>query len=474
MEKNSRIIANLDWITILIYLTLVFMGWFNIYAATFDETHESIFDFSKAYGKQLVWIIAAFGLAFVILLLDSKFFTAFSMVIYGITIMLLICVLLFGKEVHGSRSWFELGGIRLQPAEFAKFATSLALAYVMSRHNFNFSQWKNMLLILIVLALPAGLIKLQNDTGSAMVYGAFILVLFREGLHGSSLLMIFMAMTLFFLSLLSPELTVLLFIIAGTAIAFYYYHHRFKDLFWALLLIATCFLLFYVINLGLEGTFSMYVLLLMAYAVCSLMGMFIIYYKKWKRSVAVVLLVSWLCIGFSASVDYVYDHLKPHQKERIDNYLGIADDPSGSSYNVLQSKIAIGSGGLLGKGYLQGTQTRLSFVPEQSTDFIFCTVGEEWGFVGSSLVIFLFTFLMLRMIHLAERQRSPFSRIYGYGVVSLLFFHTAVNIGMTIGLIPVVGIPLPFFSYGGSSLWSFTILIFIFLRLDANRLQIFR
>ena len=472
-SRSNNLLANIDWVSILLYLLLVFIGWLNIYAAVYDENHSSIFDISQKYGKQLVWIWAAFVLAFLVLLTDSKFFTTFSMVIYGIMIFLLIAVLFLGTETKGARSWFEIGDFRIQPAEFAKFATNLAIAYVMSRHNFKVMRFSSLLTIGLILALPAGLIILQNDTGSALVYSSFILVLFREGLHGSILLLCFVAAAIFIMALLYSPFTVLLVIIGGSLIAFYYYRHDIRELFQIILFIGCGFGLFALIKWIFNLSISDYYMLLIVYVITSITAIYPIYKRKMKNMIP-LLLISWLCVGAAPSVNYVFDHLQSHQQDRINELLGIKVDPKGTGYNVTQSKIAIGSGGLLGKGFLQGTQTKLNFVPEQSTDFIFCTVGEEWGFMGSMIVIALLTAFILRIIKLAERQRSSFSRIYGYGVASILFFHVAVNIGMTIGMVPVIGIPLPFFSYGGSSLWSFTILIFIFLRLDANRLQVFR
>ena len=472
-SRSNNLLANIDWVSILLYLLLVLIGWLNIYAAVYDENHSSIFDISQKYGKQLIWIGAAFVLAFLVLLTDSKFFTTFSMVIYGIMIFLLIAVLFFGTETKGARSWFEVGDFRIQPAEFAKFATNLAIAYVMSRHNFKVMRFSSLLTIGLILALPAGLIILQNDTGSALVYSSFILVLFREGLHGSILLLCFVAAAIFIMALLYSPFTVLLVIIGGTLIAFYYYRHDIRELFQIILFIGCVFGLFVLIKWMFNLLISDYYMLLTVYVITSITAIYPIYKRKMKNMIT-LLLISWLCVGAAPSVNYAFDHLQPHQQNRINELLGIKVDPKGTGYNVTQSKIAIGSGGLLGKGFLQGTQTKLNFVPEQSTDFIFCTVGEEWGFVGSTFVIALLAVFILRIIKLAERQRSSFSRIYGYGVASILFFHVAVNIGMTIGMAPVIGIPLPFFSYGGSSLWSFTILIFIFLRLDANRLQVFR
>ena len=472
-SRSNNLLANIDWVSILLYLLLVLIGWLNIYAAVYDENHSSIFDISQKYGKQLIWIGAAFVLAFLVLLTDSKFFTTFSMVIYGIMIFLLIAVLFLGTETKGARSWFEVGDFRIQPAEFAKFATNLAIAYVMSRHNFKVMRFSSLLTIGLILALPAGLIILQNDTGSALVYSSFILVLFREGLHGSILLLCFVAAAIFIMALLYSPFTVLLVIIGGTLIAFYYYRHDIRELFQIILFIGCGFGLFVLIKWMFNLLISDYYMLLTVYVITSITAIYPIYKRKMKNMIT-LLLISWLCVGAAPSVNYAFDHLQPHQQDRINELLGIRVDPKGTGYNVTQSKIAIGSGGLLGKGFLQGTQTKLNFVPEQSTDFIFCTVGEEWGFVGSTFIIVLLAVFILRIIKLAERQRSSFSRIYGYGVASILFFHVAVNIGMTIGMAPVIGIPLPFFSYGGSSLWSFTILIFIFLRLDTNRLQVFR
>ena len=429
-------------------------------------------DIDLKYGKQLLWIGAAFVLGIFILLTDSKFFTAFSFVIYGLTVGLLAAVLVFGVESHGARSWFEIGGIRIQPAEFGKFATCLAIANVMSRHGFKIMRFSSLALIGLLLAIPAGLIVLQNDTGSALVYSSFILVMYREGLHGSLLLLCFIAIAIFIFTLIYPPIVVLSLIIAGTLIAFLYYRQNKQEFYRIIIFLVSCFLFLLFLKWLFEFNIGNERLLLYAYLSTGLIGIYFIYKRKMKH-ILLVLLASWVCIGATVGVDYAFEKLQPHQKDRINNLLGIETDLTGAGYNVNQSKIAIGSGGLLGKGFLQGTQTKFNFVPEQSTDFIFCTVGEEWGFVGSAILIGLLMAFILRIIYLAERQRSDFSRIYGYGVASILFFHVAINIGMTIGMAPVIGIPLPFFSYGGSSLWAFTILIFIFLRLDANRLQVF-
>ena len=437
-NRPHNLLTNIDWISILLYTILVLMGWLNIYAATYDESHSSILDFSQRYGKQLVWIAAAFGIGFIILLTDSKFFTAFSMIIYGGMILLLVLVLIVGEESKGARSWFELGSVRVQPAEFAKFATCLAVAHVMSRHNFQVMRFSNLLLLGFLLAFPAGLIILQNDTGSALVYSSFILVFYREGMHGSILLLCFVATALFVISILYAPFVVLATILCGALVAHYYYRHDLRETLFIALLLTALFFLGYLLRWLFHWDITNFHLLLGAYVLISVASLYPVYKRKLNRMV-LLLLVSWACVGISASVDVMFDKLQPHQQARINELLGVIEDSKGVGYNVTQSKIAIGSGGLTGKGFLQGTQTKYNFVPEQSTDFIFCTVGEEWGFVGSTIVILLFLAFILRIVKLAERQRSTFSRVYGYGVASILFFHVAVNIGMTIGMMPVIG-----------------------------------
>ncbi len=394
------------------------MGWFSIFTASAGEDVSAFLDMETRYGKQLIWIMMAVALAIIILLIDAKMFSALAYVFYFGMLLLLFGVLLFGDTVAGSKSWFKIGSFAIQPAEFAKFATALALAKYLSTLNVDMRQLKTRLISIIILAAPAILILLQNDTGSALVYFSFVIVLFREGLSGMLLIIGVVMAALFILTLLFGEI----YIIAAIAV------------------IAV-------------------LVLLLAKRIR----------KHWKA----ILVIMSLSAAFVFSVNYAFENvLEPHQKKRINVLLGIEQDLRGAGYNVNQSKIAIGSGGLLGKGFRKGALTRYDFVPEQSTDFIFCTVGEEWGFVGVSVVIMLFVALLSRLIILAERQRSKFSRIYGYGVASILFFHFSINIGMTIGLAPVVGIPLPFFSYGGSSLWAFTVLLFIFVKQDANRLNV--
>lgn len=421
-QKNaSSIFHNIDWITVLIYLVLVTIGWMNIYAAVYNEDHYIITDTSQKYGKQMIWIITALLLAFIILIIDENFYTAFAYVIYAIFIIAIILVPFLGREVKGSRSWFRFGDFGIQPAEFMKFATNLALAKFLSNQNIKIAEYKNTLITLLIIVVPLLIIKgLQNETGLAIVFVAFIFTLYREGLSVNYLLLGFLAVVLFILALLINNIFLFLFIIILCALA-------------------------------------------------------LLFIKRSRKNLFIIASIGLIACSMVKGTSYVYEHMQPHQKIRIDVLLGRGTvDLKKEGYNVNQAKIAIGSGGFWGKGFLQGTQTKYDFVPEQDTDFIFCTVGEEWGFVGSSFVIILLLALILRVIFMSERQRSPFSRIYGYGLASVLFLHLTINIGMTIGLAPVIGIPLPFFSYGGSSLWSFTIMLFIFIKLDSHRLQILR
>jgi rod shape determining protein RodA len=419
MRKQESIFQNIDWWLVLIYLVLVFMGWINIYASVFNEEHQSITDFSQKYGKQLIWIITSLALALFILIIDGNFYAAFAYPLYGISMVSLIAVLFLGTEISGSKSWFRFGEIGIQPAEFAKFATNMALAKYLSSLNIKLTENSTKITSAFIIGLPFVLILMENETGVALVFLSFIFTLYREGLSGNYLLLGSIVGVLFLLALLVDKL-ILISILAAIALS--------------LLLII----------------------------------------KKSRKNIFRLSFLFIAAAGVIYSVDYAFNHLEPHQKKRINVFLGKESDLKKAGYNVNQSLIAIGSGGLTGKGFLNGTQTKYDFVPEQSTDFIFCTVGEEWGFVGSLIVVTLFIVLLLRIVFIAERQRSPFSRIYAYGVASILFFHFAINMGMTIGLAPVIGIPLPFFSYGGSSLWSFTILLFILIRLDAYRLEILR
>lgn len=472
MNRNKNILARIDWITILLYLTLVIIGWINIYAAVYNTKHQSILDFSQKYGKQLIWIFAGIILIIIIFIIKARFYKFFAYPIYVITIILLIFVLLFGREVNGARSWFEIGNFRLQPAEFAKFATSLALAKFLSSFNLNIKKLKNIFLIAAIIFIPVILILLQNDTGSALVYFIFVLVLFREGLSANILIFGFLAIVLFVLALILKILTVLILIVSIAFFAYWITQRKLKTIIIALSIFVIISLIIWTIKYYTAFNINDSYIILISFIISSVYYVFYAF-KNNQQKIYSFVFITLASLFFVFSVNYAFNNiLEQHQRDRINNLLGIKYDPLGTGYNVNQSKIAIGSGGFSGKGFLQGTQTKFNFVPEQSTDFIFCTIGEEWGFIGTSLVLILFVALVLRLIFLAERQRTPFSRIYGYSVAAILFFHFAVNIGMTIGLAPVIGIPLPFISYGGSSLWSFTILLFIFIKLDSNRTEL--
>jgi rod shape determining protein RodA len=415
VREDKGIFYRIDWIVVGIYLALVFIGWLNIYAAVYNETHNHIADLTQKYGKQMIFIIAALLLAMGILIIDPKFFSQFAWFIYGFFLIMLVIVIFSGREVAGSKGWFAIAGFGIQPAEFAKMATVLALAKYLGTLDVSIARFRSLLVASAIILVPAVIVLLQHDTGSAIVFLALVIVLYRAGLTGLVPLAFIVLPVLGILSLLLPKLILV-----------------------AVLLLAA--------------------------------GGYYFFSNRRLRTILIISAVFIGSVGFVFSVDYsVNNILEPHQRNRIHVLLGQDVDLKGAGYNVNQSLIAIGSGRILGKGYLQGTQTKYNFVPEQSTDFIFCTVGEEWGFVGSSVLLFLYLSLFIRIILMAERQRSRFSRYYGYGVASILFFHFAINIGMTLGLVPVIGIPLPFVSYGGSSLWAFTILLFIFIRQDSYR-----
>ena len=474
MRRSINILTNTDWLTVGIFLLLVIMGWINIYAAVYNDQHQSILDLSQRYGKQMVWVIAAIVLAIIIYLIDTKFYFFFAYPIYALSGLSLIAVLLVGTEIHGARSWFQLGSFHLQPSEFAKIATCLALAKYLSSYNLKIKGLKSTAWVLLIILFPVLLITLQPDLGSSIVFITLILVAYREGLSEILLVIGLLLAILFVVALLVDKLIILIILTGLALLAYWIISRSGKRAFMATLVLFLPAALLYVLRRYLNLSLNQYFVILIALLLT--IPVYIIYaYRKRIRYVYLIILLLAGSVFFTFSVDYVFHNiLKEHQQHRVNILLGIESDPLGIGYNVNQSKIAIGSGGFAGKGFLQGTQTKFDFVPEQSTDFIFCTVGEEWGFLGASLVVGLFIFLLLRLIKLAERQRSNFSRIYGYGVVAILFFHFAVNIGMTIGLLPVIGIPLPFFSYGGSSLWAFTILLFILVRLDASRMELLK
>jgi len=486
MSRQETYIRKVDWMLVLTYLALVLMGWFSIYAATYQEGQSFTISLYQNYGRQMMWIGICLMIAFFILILDSKFFTNFALPIYVFMMLLLLIVLLFGQEVKGAKAWLVIGSIKLQPAEFAKFATALALAKYMSSRTFKFRDLQDKIKMGLLLGLPILLILLQNDTGSMLAYTAFFLMFYREGMSGWILVVGVSAAVLFILALLvSVEVIVgLTLIVIAIVIANYisdykryinkwYIYFNWLIIFSVVAAVAVENLLEY--NFTSISNFYLYVLM----GQISLSGIVIALLRNrfkwiWKRYL-LPLTLSITAIAYVSAVDFAFKNiLQPHQRGRIEVLLGMKDDPNGVGFHGIQSRMTIGSGGGFGKGWLQGTRTAGGYVPEQSTDFIFCTIGEEFGFLGSILIIGLFVFFLLRIVHIAERQRSSFSRIYGYGVASIFFIHLVINIGMTIGLVPVIGIPLPFFSYGGSSLLAFTVLLFIFIKLDSERLFLIR
>lgn len=418
--KNQGISQNIDWISIIIFAVLVIMGWLNIYSSSLSSVGDdvSIFDFTQIYGKQMLFILFTIPLIFIVLFVEAKFYEKFSIVIFAISILSLIGLFAFGKTIAGQRCWYAIGSFTLQPSEFAKAATSLALAKYLSDVQINLKEVNRQIQVLIILFLPVMLILPQPDPGSALIYSVFFIVLFREGMPGWYLLTGFIAIILFVLTLATNNP----FIVIGIAVVVLtinYFRSRLVD-------------------------------------------------RNIIASAILLVMVS----AFSFSVNYVFDNVfKQHHRDRFNILLGKEVDMKGVGYNTNQSEIAIGSGGLFGKGYLEGTQTKGGFVPEQHTDYIFTTVGEEWGFLGCIIVIGLFVGLILRIVYLAERQKTKFSRVYGYCVAGILFIHFFVNIAMVVGIFPTIGVPLPFFSYGGSGLWGFTILLFIFLKMDANKVN---
>ncbi len=479
-NRSVGLWKSVDWVVIVLYLVLLVFGWISVCGASYDFSQVDLLSWSTPSGKQAIWIGCSFMLGFVLLMLEARVYDMFSYILYGGLMCLLLVTIFVAPDTKGSRSWLKFGPVSLQPAEFAKFATALALAKFMSSYNFNITRLKDFLKVLGIILLPMCLIVMQRETGSALVYFAFLLMLYREGMPGA-VLFSGLSMVVYFVVGIrfetvplwdTPtsvgEFCVLLLILLFSAGLVSSYCHKRKHV----------SLILYV---GLGATlvsflFSKYVLPFditwIQIAVVVLMVGYLIYQSISER-VAYYAYIAFFAVGsmaFFYSSDYVLNNvLEQHQQVRIRVLLGLEDDPTGAGYNVNQAKIAIGSGGLFGKGFLNGTQTKLKYVPEQDTDFIFCTVGEEEGFIGSAAVLVLFLCLVLRLVYLSERQPDAFGRVYGYSVTSIFLFHLFINVGMVLGITPVIGIPLPFFSYGGSSLWGFTILLFIFLRIDAAR-----
>ena len=479
-DKHPSVLRSLDWWTIGLYLALLAFGWISVCGASYTYGDTDIFSFSTRSGMQILWIGTSICLGFVLLMMDDRFYDTFAYVIYAALLLLLFLTIFNPHEIKGSRSWLVLGPLRLQPAEFAKFATALAVAKFMSTYGFNIHRWKHFAAAVAIVVLPMLFIVAQKETGSALVYLSFFLMFYREGMPGS-VLFTGVAMVIYFvvgirfeevMLLDTPtsigKFVVLLLVQVFSGVMVHVYCGNRKQtrlILGACLGVTAVFLLFSIYVIPFDIVWIQLILsgLLMGY-----LG------YQWLRSrlssYLYILLFTLGSIAFFYSADYVLNHvMEPHQRVRINVLLGLDEDLAGAGYKVHQSEIAIGSGGLRGKGFLNGTQTKLKFVPEQDTDFIFCTVGEEEGFLGSAGVLILFLLLILRLIHLAERQPFKFGRIYGYCVLSIFLFHVFINVGMVLGLTPVIGIPLPFFSYGGSSLWGFTLLLFIFLRIDAGR-----
>jgi rod shape determining protein RodA len=471
LARNDNIWNRLDKATILVFLVMVIIGWFNIYAAVYNEEHSKIIDLTQRYGKQLIWIIATLIIAVFVVVIDTRFYFFFAYFIFGGLILMLLLVLILGKEINGARSWYQIGPLSLQPSEFAKFGTALALAAYLNSRKEILKKFRVYSVASGIILLPALLITVQPDMGSAVVYFALFIVLFREGMSTYIFVSAGIMLILFFFTLLFNSLYLTIGLIAAAFILAWVVTRKWKLCLEGLGIFILISFIVYLFNSLIVKILSDEHILFLSVLLSGIVYAFYFYSKK---AVSLLLVFVFLAgsLIFVNTMDFAFNSLlKPHQKERVEIMLGIKSDPHGTGYNVNQSIISVGSGGFTGKGYLKGTQTKFKFVPAQSTDFIFCTVGEEWGFLGSFVIIGLYVFLLIRLIVLAERQRSVFSRIYGYGVVSILFIHFFINIGMAIGIVPVIGIPLPFLSYGGSSLWGFTILLFIFLRLDASRTE---
>jgi len=478
-ESSLGGFRGLDWVTLIIYILLVSAGVVSIYAASYDFDNASFFDFDEFAGKQILWAGLSLILGSVILLIAYRIYKTYAFPIYVAVLLLLLITIFIAPDVKGSHSWIVMGPVSLQPAEFGKFATALALAKLFDSYNFSLNaKISNYFRALIIIFLPIILILLQNETGSSLVYISLIFVLYREGMSWLVLFSILCAISFFVVAVKLTEPMII-----GLPMGEF-------TVFILIMLIYVAMLLFYCKDIfiarnviyGYVGSGVVVTVLALcgvpvnglAYFLCIIAaGLIYTAIAMFRHRIGRFVVTIGFCLVsvlFLFSVNYAYNSiLQPHQQQRIKVALGIEENLQGAGYNVNQSKIAIGSGGVTGKGFLNGTQTKLKYVPEQHTDFIFCTIGEEEGFIGASAVLIIYLALILRLIHIAERQRTPFERVYAYCVVSILIFHLCINVGMVIGLCPVIGIPLPFFSYGGSSLWGFTILLFILLRLDASR-----
>lgn len=474
--RNRGILKTLDWWLIGSWVLLVCIGIANIYASIHSTEPESLFSWECRSGKQFVWIMTSIVIALIILFaIPPQAYEGLSLPIYIGVILLLISVIFLGVEVKGSKSWFAFGPVRFQPAEISKISTSLLLATVMSQLGYKIGRFKNFIVTALIILIPMGIIVLQSETGSALVYVGFIFMLYREGLSGWLIFIVGMAILLFILTLTASPFVAVLTLVGVTSLCICLYSGRLK--WWFYICVPAIILLAFIPKIlgaidALSGVDPLWVLLGFAALAIPFVAFMAFRERNTFTHLSIISLLAGIMLVFSA--DFIFNNiLQDHQRKRIEVLLGMKEDPLGVGYNVNQSKIAIGSGGLLGKGYLNGTQTTYGFVPEQSTDFIFCTIGEEWGFVGSSFLILLYLFLIWRIIHDAERSREAFTRIYGYCTACCIFMHLFINIGMTIGLMPVIGIPLPFVSYGGSSMWGFTAMLFIFIALNRNERKYF-
>lgn len=474
MENNGigKLFEGIDKWTVLIYLLIVLIGFVSITSASYEEGMEHIFAFSHFYMKQLVWMALAIVVAIVVLLVDSSVYHKWAYFFYVLGLLSLVAALLFGREVNGAKAWFEFGSVRLQPVEFAKIATALALARVMSSSSFSINRVGDLFKVAIVLLVPLGIIVLQNDTGSGIVLVSLLFVLYREGLNKWLCIPILLIAALFIVSFLFTPMTLLVALILVCTVSEAMMNGRWRSRIIYLATVTLAMLLLYFGMLLLApGVMDLYRCLLVV-TLASLVVVVIYAFRSNLRNIFITIGLFLVAMLFVPTTDYIFNSiLKEHQQNRILSFLGLMSDPLGTDYNVNQAKIAIGSGGLLGKGFLQGTQIKYGFVPEKHTDFIFCTVGEEWGFLGAMLLLTLFCLLIFRLLRMGERQEEPFGRIYCYCVAAILLFHLLVNVGMTIGLMPVMGIPLPLVSYGGSSLIAFTMMLFIAVRLDASTRQ---
>ena len=483
VNRNDRFTRNtalsVDWVVVVVYLLLMVFGWFSICGASHEIGDTDFFDFATRSGKQIVWMGLALVIGWIILLIDDQYFDQLTGLLYVLTMVLLLITPFIAKDIKGSRSWISLGPVNLQPAEFAKCVTALAVAKMCGQYGFSLDKMRNLLKASLLVLLPMALIIMQKETGSALVYAAFFLVFYREGMPGAFLFTAFSAVLYFVVGIRYAEvplegtlstvgdfsvMTIIWMFCIGMIHVFCKQTIHAWRIFWAGIAVVGTALFFSLAVVPIDVSLAFVVVLAGAF-------LNLCYHALSERIISYfyIALFTLGSLGFLYSANFALDHLQPHQKIRIQVLLGVVTDNAGAGYNVNQSMIAIGSGGLEGKGFMNGTQTKLKYVPEQDTDFIFCTVGEEQGFIGSSAVLLLFLTLILRLVYLAERQTHTYARVYGYCVLSILLFHVFINIGMVLGLTPVIGIPLPFFSYGGSSLWGFTILLFIFLRIDAGR-----